>query len=194
MSEHKHNVNDGKEDMSESIDIKDAQTEATSLDNSKLEARISALEEELVEANNKFLRAKAETDNVKRIAKREVEDTARYSIEKLARELLAVYDGLEKGLNFIDPANIPDEAKAIFEGMQLTEKMLVDTLANHGIKLIDPINQKFDPSLHEALMMQPVADAEPDTVIQVIQKGFKIFDRVLRPARVIVASPLKNSQ
>lgn len=130
-----------------------------------------------------FLRARADADNFRRRAIIDVENAHKYGIEKLARSLLDVVDSLELGL-----ASTTEEGeKALREGMELTYKLLIDTLDKFGIKRVDPLGHDFDPKLHEALSAQVTPESEPNKVIMVVQKGFTIHDRLLRPARVIVS-------
>ncbi len=129
-----------------------------------------------------FLRTRADADNMRRRATIDVENAHKYGIEKFARELLAVVDSLDHGLAAADTGS-----NALKEGMELTYKLLLDTLAKFGILVINPVNEAFDPMKHEALSSMPKNDVEANTVLTVIQKGFTLQDRLLRPARVIVS-------
>lgn len=156
----------------------------------QLQADLEAVHKELTEANEKFLRAKAEAENMRRRASLDVENAHKYGIEKIARELLNVVDSLEKGMETV-PGNAEQQVESMRQGIELTHKLLLSILEKFNIHQIDPIGAPFDPKLHEALTAQPTADVAPNTVLSVIQKGFVIHDRVLRPARVIVAKPLQ---
>ena len=129
-----------------------------------------------------FLRTRADTDNIRRRATIDVENAHKYGVEKLARELLAVVDSLDHGL-----AAAATDSHALKEGMELTYKLLLDTLKKFGVLAINPVNEPFDPTKHEALTAQVKNDVEPNTILIVIQKGFTLQDRLLRPARVIVS-------
>lgn len=129
-----------------------------------------------------FLRTRADADNIRRRATIDVENAHKYGVEKFAKELLAVVDSLDHGLAAID-AN----SQALKEGIELTYKLLLDTLGKFGILVINPVNEAFDPMKHEALTAQVKNDVEPNTVLMVVQKGFTLQDRLLRPARVIVS-------
>ncbi|HXH55317.1 MAG TPA: nucleotide exchange factor GrpE [Gammaproteobacteria bacterium] len=129
-----------------------------------------------------FLRTRADTDNIRRRATIDVENAHKYGVEKLARELLAVVDSLDHGLAAADAGG-----HTLKEGMELTYKLLLDTLTKFGILAINPVNEPFDPMKHEALTAQIKNDVEPNTVLIVVQKGFTLQDRLLRPARVIVS-------
>lgn len=134
---------------------------------------------------NKYLRAVAELDNVRKRARRDVENARKYGIERFAGELLAVSDSLEAALEAGESA----EAASLLEGSEATLKLLLSTLGKFGVEQLDPHGEPFDPQLHEAMTMVPSPDAEPNTVIDVIQKGYSLNGRLIRPARVIVAAP-----
>lgn len=158
-------------------------TNATNIE--ELQKKLAEAEAALADANDKMLRSKAEAENTRRRAMLDVENAHKFGIEKLARELLNVVDSLEHGLQAVAE---PDQAQIahLREGMQLTHKLLLDTLEKFQIKQINPQGEVFDPKQHEALTTQPTAELEPNRVLNVVQKGFTINDRILRPARVIV--------
>ncbi|MEM7611922.1 MAG: nucleotide exchange factor GrpE [Pseudomonadota bacterium] len=133
----------------------------------------------------KYVRAVAELDNVRKRARRDVENAHKYGIERFAGELLAVTDSLEAGLAAGEAA----DAGALREGSEATLKLFVTTLTKFGIEQLDPHGEPFDPEQHEAMTMVPSPDVEPNTVIDVIQKGYSLNGRLIRPARVIVAAP-----
>jgi molecular chaperone GrpE len=133
---------------------------------------------------NLYLRAAAEAENVRKRASRDVENAHRFALENFGRELLAVVDSLEIGLAAADSA----DADALREGSEATCKLLKTTLERFGIEEVDPEGEPFDPELHEAMSMMPAPNAEPGSVVQVIQKGYALNGRLLRPARVIVAA------
>jgi molecular chaperone GrpE len=126
----------------------------------------------------------AELENVRRRAAREVENAHKYGIERLAGELLTVKDTMEMGLQ---AATDSDSGSAMAQGFQATLKLLDQCLAKFGISEVNPEDEPFDPELHEAMAAQPSESHEPGTVLMVVQKGYRIHDRLLRPARVIVA-------
>lgn len=136
------------------------------------------------EHREQYLRAAAELDNMRKRADREVEKARRYGIESFARDLLAVIDSLEMGVQ----AGADASAESLLEGKQATLKLLLGAVEKAGIEVIDPEGHGFDPELHEAMTMQPSATAEPGSVLAVIQKGYRLNGRLLRPARVIVAT------
>lgn len=132
----------------------------------------------------KYLRAAAELDNVRKRAARDVENARKFALERFARELLAVCDSLELGIAAGEEA----DASGLREGMEATLKLLLDTLEQFGIQEVDPQGEPFDPEFHEAMTMQPSAEAEPGSVLTVFQKGYTLNGRLLRPARVVVAA------
>lgn len=136
------------------------------------------------EFREQYLRAVAELENVRRRARRDVENAHRYGVERFARELLAVADSMEMG---IDAARQSDNAEAVVEGFEATQRLLQSVFEKFGITRMDAAGKPFDPEWHEAISVQPSPDAEPDTVLAVVQTGYRIHDRPLRPARVIVA-------
>lgn len=152
------------------------------------------LEQALAQAEdnwNQFLRAKAEMENLRRRTQRDLENAYKYGLEKFARELLPVRDSLEMGVAAAQK-EAADAAK-LLEGSELTLKMLSTALEKYDIKEVDPIGDKFNPDLHEAMATQPSSEAEPNTVMQVIQKGYLLNDRVIRPAMVIVSRAAEES-
>lgn len=170
------------------------------LDVEQLQQKISQLQSDLITAENKaseywdlVLRTKAEAENVRKRAKIDIEGAHQYGIEKFARNLLNVVDSLEKGIESANMVGDQQEANnnnlviSLKEGMDLTLKLLLDILDQFHIKVINPLGEIFNPVQHEALSMQENNDVINNTVLMVIQKGFTMHDRVLRPARVIVA-------
>jgi len=138
---------------------------------------------------DRYLRAAAETENVRKRASRDVERARKYALEAFSREMLAVRDSFEMGLEAADSA----DAASLVEGSKATLKLLTTALERFGITEVDPLGEPFDPELHEALSMQPSADAEPGSVLIVVQKGYSLNGRLLRPAMVIVAAELPDA-
>lgn len=137
-----------------------------------------------------FLRTKAELENLRKRTQRDVESAHKYGLEKIAGELLGVRDSLELGLN---TAQEGVDLAGVREGLALTLKMLSQLMDKFGITEVNPENEKFDPGLHQAITTQESDKLEPNTVISVLQKGYRLQDRLLRPALVTVAkAPDKN--
>lgn len=153
---------------------------------------IENLKKELEEAKaqaaenwDKLLRKEAELQNSLRRAEIDVSNARKYGIERLAQELLAVIDSFDQALSKTNVQETSD--KAMLEGMKLTYKVLLDSLEKFGIKEINPVGELFNPQFHEAMMMQETNEFKVNQIITVVQKGFLVHERVLRPARVIVA-------
>jgi len=141
------------------------------------------------ELKDQLLRALAETENLRRRAARERDEAAKYAIANFARDVVGLADDLGRALD-----NVPDDlrggggpAGTLIEGIEMTRRNLQAALERHGITRIDPMSEKFDHNLHEAMFEVETGDIEPGTVVQVIQFGYRIHDRLLRPARVGVA-------
>ena len=133
---------------------------------------------------DRFLRASAELENIRKRAARDVENAHKFALERFTSDLLAVCDSLEMALGTGDEATV-DSLK---EGNEATLKLLASVLARFGIEEVNPEGEPFDPELHEAMTMQPSDDVEPGSVVTVFQKGFTLNGRLLRPARVVVAA------
>ena len=133
---------------------------------------------------DKYLRAAAELENVRKRATRDVENAHKFALERFCTELLAVKDSLEMGLAAADKA----DAASLLEGKLATLKLLTTTMERFGVTELNPEGEPFDPQEHEAMTMQPSADVEPGSVLTVFQKGYALNGRLLRPARVVVAS------
>jgi molecular chaperone GrpE len=169
------------------VEADDKLVEAEEASNEEVVEGDSALEELQAKADenwDRYLRAAAEMENVRKRAARDVEHARKFALEGFGRELLAVKDSLEMGIAAADTA----DAESLLAGSEATLKLLAGTLERFGVTEIDPEGEPFDPELHEAMTMQPSADVEPGSVLTVIQKGYTLNERLLRPARVIVAS------
>jgi molecular chaperone GrpE len=134
---------------------------------------------------NQYLRAVAELENVRRRSERELENAHKYGLEKFAAELLPVKDSLEMGLAAAEGASV-DPAR-LREGTELTLRMLVSAMEKFNIREINPLGERFNPELHEAMSVQSRSDVEPDMVVTVVQKGYVLNERLIRPAMVIVS-------
>jgi molecular chaperone GrpE len=137
----------------------------------------------IAELQESFLRAKAETENVRRRAQEDVTKAHKFAIESFAEHLLPVIDSLEAAVT-----HSSDDLQKVREGVELTLRQLTGALEKGRVVALNPVGEKFDPHRHQAISMVP-ADQEPNTVVAVLQKGFVIADRVLRPALVTVAAP-----
>lgn len=152
-------------------------------------ARIAALEAETAELKDRVLRTIAEMENLRRRTEREVADARQYAIAAFARDMLTAGDNLARAIEAV-----PEEARntsaaltALIDGVEMTERDLVNSLEKHGVRKLDPLGQKFDPHMHQAVFEVPTSEQPAGTVMQVMQSGYVIGDRVLRPAMVGVA-------
>ena len=167
-----------------------AQEESGDSEDAEL-AELQAMRELAAANHDRYLRAVAELDNVRKRAARDVEKARRYGLERLAQALLPVIDSLEAGLASAEQAT----AESLLDGKRATMRLMNSALEQVGIKELDPHGEPFDPALHEAMAVAPSDNAEPGTVIEVFQKGYSIHDRLLRAARVIVAGePAENGE
>ena len=139
---------------------------------------------------DKYLRVVAETDNIRKRATRDVENAHKYALENFSRELLAVVDSLEMGLVSGKEAG----TKSLIEGNQATLKLMLSMMQQFGIDEIDPHGEPFDSEIHEAMTTQSSSDVEPGSVLTVFQKGYTLNGRLLRPARVVVASEMTEDE
>lgn len=169
-------VDDSPHDVLETPPPEEPVVEPEPLEDEAAAAQIGELKDQV-------LRAVAEMENIKRRAARDVEHAHKFAVEKLLADLFPVVDSLEKA---VETANATEGAAAIAEGVQLSLKLFVDTLNKSGVEQIDPLGEPFDPQVHEAMTMVPNPDAEPNSVMDVMQKGYVLNGRLVRAAKVIV--------
>lgn len=151
---------------------------------------VAAAQREAAEYKDKLLRTLAEMENLRRRTEREVADAGAYGIRKFAVDVLAVADNMHRALATIDPTlreAADAKIKSLIEGVELTERELLKSLEKNGVRKFSPQGEKFDPNVHQAMLELPTADVPPGHVAQVMQAGYMIGDRVLRPALVAVA-------
>jgi molecular chaperone GrpE len=153
-----------------------------------IEAEMARLSAEAMDFKDKLLRTLADMENLRRRTEREVKDARDYALTSFARDLLSVTDNFERALGAA-PAELKENetAKAFIDGVDLTGRELAKVLEKHGIRKVEPHGQKFDPNLHQAMFEIPNTEVPNGTVLQVLQAGFTIADRVLRPALVGVS-------
>lgn len=150
-----------------------------------LQAQLEALQEKVAEADDKVLRTVAEMQNIRRRSENEVSNARKFALEKFSTALLDVADNLERALSLVDSDS--EATKALYDGVELTRKGFIDTLAKFSVDQVDPLGEPFDPELHQAMTMVENADSEPNTVLDVMQKGYTLSGRLLRPAMVVVS-------
>jgi molecular chaperone GrpE len=150
--------------------------------------RLTALEAELADQKDRLLRALAETENVRRRAQREREDASKYAVTGFAKDLLSAADNLRRALESLPEAEVKDErTRSLLAGVAATERELLSVFERYGIRRIDPKGEPFDHNFHQAIFEAERADQPSGTVVEVLQPGYVLHDRLLRPAMVGVA-------
>jgi molecular chaperone GrpE len=148
------------------------------------EVALATAEQELAKHRDALLRMQAEMENLRKRLQREVDKSRKFALERIMKDLLQVRDSLDRGL---EAAGESATVESLREGQQLTLKMLAKVMQDHGLEVVDPLGQAFDPELHEAVTVMPSAEAAENTVLEVLQKGFRLHDRLVRPAMVVVS-------
>ena len=150
------------------------------------ESQVEDLQQKLNTLGEQLLREQAEMQNVRRRAQRDIENAHKYALEKFASELLSVVDNLERAIDAIDTED--ESQKSVAEGLELTLKTFIEILSKYNVEAVDPAGQPFDADLHQAVSTVPNNDVEPNTVINVFQKGYTLNGRLVRPAMVVVST------
>jgi molecular chaperone GrpE len=158
-------------------------------DAASLAAKVETLEGQIADLTDRLLRAHAEMDNMRKRAEREKEETAKYAITKFARDVVAAGDNFQRAIDAVPPeaAELDPALKSFLEGVTMTEREFLNALERHGVKRIDPAGGLFNPHQHQAVMENENPSVPAGTILQVLQSGYMLEDRVLRPAMVIVA-------
>lgn len=181
-------------DVTDEAVISEGQPEAVQTDEQKQDENLGELLEqaqaELAEAKDQVLRTQAEMQNVRRRAEQDVEKARKFALERFSKDLLPVLDNLERAIDSADQEN--EQLKPLREGVELTQKNFLEVLARFNLEQLDPVGEPFDPQMHEAISMVPAPDAEPNTVINVAQKGYALNGRVIRAAMVIVSQAAQH--
>lgn len=191
MSEDTNQEDTAAETQQPEVEVDEKLQAEVELDQSELaeeqaETQIEELQQKLSTLGEQLLREQAEMQNVRRRAQRDIESAHKYALEKFASELLSVVDNLERAIEAIDAE---DEAqKAVAEGLELTLKTFIEVLGKYNVEAVDPEGQPFDAELHQAVSTVPNNDVEPNTVINVFQKGYTLNGRLIRPAMVVVST------
>ena len=151
---------------------------------------VAVLAREAADLKDRLLRTLAEMENLRRRTEKEVADARTYGVTNFARDILAVADNMERALKALDDeirAKADAGVKALLDGVELTERELIKVMEKHGVRRLEPAGQKFDPNLHQAMLEVPDPSVPSGTVVQVMQPGYTIGERVLRPALVGIA-------
>ncbi|MDX1604618.1 MAG: nucleotide exchange factor GrpE [Candidatus Competibacterales bacterium] len=168
----------------------EGQAESAQADPRQLAEELEQAQAKVNEYWQRYLGAKAEIENVRKRGERELANAHKYALEKFVNELLPVKDSLEMGLA---AANETADIEKLKEGKEQTLKMLSGALEKFGVRELDPLGEKFNPERHEAMAMQPNTEVEPNTVLQVVRKGYVLNERLVRPAMVVVAKAAEKS-
>ena len=172
-------------EMPEAAELPEGESEISEID--ALRAELEVALNGAQAAREDVLRARAEAENVRKRAERDVVSAHKFGLERFIGQLLPVKDSMDLGFDALDGAADID---AIREGMELTRKMLIDALEKSGVVTVDPLGETFDPAFHQAITMQPSAEAAPGTILAVMQKGYVLNERLIRPAMVVVAKAI----
>lgn len=175
-----------EETSSDTENPEPADADAASGDIDQLFSRLAETESALKQAKNDYLRVQAEMQNLRRRTEQDIEKAHKYGQERFSSELLTVMDNLERALESAS-GNDNETVKAICDGVELTRKSFLDCLKRFNIEPIDPLGEPFDPKLHQAISLQENPEVDPNTVIAVMQKGYTLHGRVIRPAMVMVS-------
>ena len=151
--------------------------------------RIEDLSAELIETKDRLIRMHADFENYRRRAQREREEALRFGAQNLFKDLLTTVDNLERAIDHARMGGGGD-LENLLQGVELVQKGLISLMSQHGVVEIEALGKLFDPAQHEAMAQAPDASQAPNTVLEVLQKGYKLHDRLLRPARVIIARPV----
>lgn len=179
---------DNNEALDEKMDEKtEEKAEVDTMES--LQAKLEQALEEAGKSKDVALRAEAEMQNLRRRASIDLENAHKYGVEKFVQSMLPVADGLEKAVESAEKAANDEASKAISDGVGICHKMMVDALKKEGIEVVDPNGEPFDPNLHQAMSMVENPDVEPNSVVAVVQKGYTLKGRLLRPAMVMVSKP-----
>ncbi|MCY7295800.1 nucleotide exchange factor GrpE [Alteromonas sp. a30] len=192
--ENVQDVNSGQEQVNDADQSNQGNVDGLTVDEARiqeLEAALAKAEATINEQKDGVLRAKAEAENARRRASGEVEKARKFALEGFAGELINVVDNLERALQSTNASD--DALKAVIEGIEITYKSFISTVEKFGITPIDPQGQPFNPEQHQAMSMQESAEHAPNTVMAVMQKGYLINGRLLRPAMVMVSKSPENN-
>ncbi len=158
-----------------------------------IKAASDAAAEEIAALKDRLLRTMAEMENLRKRADRDRQDASKYAVSSFARDLLNVSDNLRRALDSTNAEELTDAAKSLYDGIDMTERELIRTFEKAGIRKIEPLGEKYDHNLHEAMFEVPSADQPAGTIIQVVQAGYVLHDRLLRAARVGITKAAEGS-
>ncbi|WP_171044162.1 nucleotide exchange factor GrpE [Pseudoalteromonas aurantia] len=181
-------------DSVENVEAQDVETEVEAEAEAELSpeeeiaglyAELAATKKQVADQKDSVVRAAADIENMRRRAAQDVEKAHKFALEKFANELLPVIDNLERAIEFSDKEN--ETLKPVLEGIDMTLKSFSDAVAKFGVEMLNPQGETFNPEFHQAMSIQPSNDVSPNTVLAVMQKGYTLNGRLLRPAMVMVS-------
>lgn len=182
------NRNEQVEELNEAADAAAEEMQAEGVVQQEEVSELDALKEQLQDSQEQMLRLQAEMQNVRRRAEMDVQKAHKFALEKFVKELLPVADSLEKAVESTEGQEAAGELVAsIRQGVEMTLNLFVSSLKKFNVEPLNPVGEPFDPQQHEAMSMVPAPDAEPNSVVAVVQKGYLLNGRVVRPAMVMVA-------
>jgi molecular chaperone GrpE len=182
------NIAKPEEAANNNIDDLEGAPIAPEVEQPSVETRVVELEAELSDIRDRLLRALAETENVRRRAQREREDASKYAVAGFAKDLLSVADNLRRALDSLPQSEVKDDrTRSLLEGVTATERELLNIFERHGIRRIDPKGERFDHNFHQAIFEAERSEQPSGTIVEVLQPGYLIHERLLRPAMVGVA-------
>ena len=189
MPDDTNDPREANEVQAKASDFAKAEAQDANDDANEAGSDLDALLGENAEMRDKLLRTMAEMENLRRRTEREKADTARYAISNFARDVLTISDNLKRVIEHVpaDAASEDPALKSFLEGVELTERELLNTMERHGVTTIEPLGQRFDPNSQQAMYEVPNAEVPDGTVVEVMQAGYMIGDRCLRPALVAVS-------
>ncbi len=189
MPDDKNDPRKANEDQAKSAPSETAENEQGQDAGAELAGDLEGLRAENADMRDKLLRTMAEMENLRRRTEREKEDTARFAISNFARDVLTIGDNLRRTIEHVpaDAAAQDPALKSFLEGVELTERELLKVLEKHGVTKLEPLGQRFDPNQQQAMYEVPTTEVPEGTVVEVMQAGYRIGDRVLRPALVAVS-------
>ncbi|CAM2785070.1 nucleotide exchange factor GrpE [Pseudoalteromonas sp. NZS127_1] len=169
----------------EAADQHSEQEQSPEAEIAMLYAELEAAKQTIADQKDGVVRAAADVDNIRRRAAQDVEKAHKFALEKFANELLPVIDNLERAIEFSDKEN--ETLKPLLEGIDMTVKSFNDAVSKFGVEIVNPQGEQFNPDFHQAMSIQPSNDVTPNTVLAVMQKGYTLNGRLLRPAMVMVS-------
>ncbi|RXI99389.1 nucleotide exchange factor GrpE [Anaerobacillus alkaliphilus] len=189
MDQAKQQLNDEQIEVQEDVAVETVTDQSNEVETEQVllseeEQKIQALQGEVEELNNRLLRVQADYDNFRRRTRQEMEAAAKYRAQGLIEALIPAIDNFDRALGVKVES---DDARSLLQGMEMVHRQLTDALQNEGLEVIESVGQNFDPHYHQAVMQVESEDHEPNQVVEELQKGYKLKDRVIRPAMVKVS-------